>query len=163
MSQGQVSLTKAILNLPYTDRSMMTRSGLCACTMTSAGIDPLPGACNPSKSQYSSTVLLPTRADFRENMSYLIIVCNGGMNKVEYLSDTSVRIYSESYYRTRPNGLVPKIFTRHFTVFTGHCLVVRCLCTSLPQRASYWPSKGQKAPKLAKSASKWAMSGHILL
>jgi hypothetical protein len=66
VSQGQVSSTKAILCLPYTDRSMMRRFGLCACTMTSAGIDPPPGACSPSKSQYSSTELLPTRADFRQ-------------------------------------------------------------------------------------------------
>jgi hypothetical protein len=66
VSQGQVSSTKAILCLPCTNRSMMTRFGLCACTMTSAGIDPSPEACSPSKSQYSSTVLLPTRADFRQ-------------------------------------------------------------------------------------------------
>jgi hypothetical protein len=51
VSQGQVSSTKAILCLPCTDRSMMTKSGLCACTMTSAGIHPPPGACSPSKSQ----------------------------------------------------------------------------------------------------------------
>jgi hypothetical protein len=66
VSQGQVSSTKVILCLPCTDRSRMTRSGLCACTMTSAGINPQPGACSPSKSQYSSTVLLPTRTDFRQ-------------------------------------------------------------------------------------------------
>jgi hypothetical protein len=54
------------LCLPYTDQSRMTRSGLCACTMTSAGIDLPPGTCSPSKSQYSSTVLLPTKADFRQ-------------------------------------------------------------------------------------------------
>jgi hypothetical protein len=65
VSQGQVSSTKAILYLPCADQSTMTRSGLCACTM-SARIDPPPGACSPSKSQYSSTVLLPTRADFRQ-------------------------------------------------------------------------------------------------
>lgn len=40
VSQGQVSSTKALLCLPCTDRSTMTRSGLCAYTMTSAGIDP---------------------------------------------------------------------------------------------------------------------------
>jgi hypothetical protein len=66
VSQGQVSSTKAILCLPCTDQSMMTRSGPYACTMTSAGIDPPTGACSPSKSQYSSTVLLPTRANFRQ-------------------------------------------------------------------------------------------------
>jgi hypothetical protein len=65
VSQEQVSSTKAILYLPCTDQSRMTRSGLCPCTM-SAGIDPPPGACSPSKSQYSSTVLLPKRADFRQ-------------------------------------------------------------------------------------------------
>jgi hypothetical protein len=66
VSQGQDNLTKAILFLPRTDLSMMTRSGLCACTMTSTGMDPPPGACSPSKSQYSSTILLPTSADFRQ-------------------------------------------------------------------------------------------------
>jgi hypothetical protein len=51
VSQGQVSTTKAILCLPCTDRSRMTRSGLCACTMTSAGIDRHPGpAVHPSYS-----------------------------------------------------------------------------------------------------------------
>jgi hypothetical protein len=39
---SQPRLTKAILCLPCTDRSRMTRSGLCACTMTSVGIDPGP-------------------------------------------------------------------------------------------------------------------------
>jgi hypothetical protein len=57
--QGQVSL-------PCTDQSRMTRSGLCVCTMTLAGIDLPPGAYSPFKSQYSSTVLLPTKADFRQ-------------------------------------------------------------------------------------------------
>jgi hypothetical protein len=57
-SVGQVSSTKAILCLPYTDRSMMTRSGLCACTMTSARIDPPPGACSQSKSHCHSTAQL---------------------------------------------------------------------------------------------------------
>jgi hypothetical protein len=45
VSQGQVSSTKAILCLPYTDQSMMTRSGLCAYTMTLAEINPPPGGC----------------------------------------------------------------------------------------------------------------------
>jgi hypothetical protein len=58
VSQGKVSSTKAILCLPCTDRSRKTRSGLCACIMTSAGIDLSPVACSPSKSQYSSTLLL---------------------------------------------------------------------------------------------------------
>jgi hypothetical protein len=49
-SQGQVSLTKALPNLPCTDRSMKTRPGLYACTTTSARTDPPPGACYPSKS-----------------------------------------------------------------------------------------------------------------
>jgi hypothetical protein len=53
------------------------------------------------------------------------------MKKVEYLSSTLVKIYNGSYYRTRPDGLVPKIVTRHFIFFTRHFLVVRCLCTSL--------------------------------
>jgi hypothetical protein len=67
VSQGQVSSTKAILCLPCTDRSRMARSGLCAYTMTSARIDLPAGAYSPSKSQYSSTVLLPTRVDFRQH------------------------------------------------------------------------------------------------
>jgi hypothetical protein len=51
VSQGQVSSNKAILCQPCTDRSMMTRSGLCACTMTLAGIDLPPGpAVHPSHS-----------------------------------------------------------------------------------------------------------------
>jgi hypothetical protein len=66
VSQGQVSSTKAILCLPCTNQSMMIRFGLCDCTMRSAGIDLPSGACSPSKSQHSSTILLPTRADFRQ-------------------------------------------------------------------------------------------------
>jgi hypothetical protein len=66
VSQGQVSSTKAILCLPCTDRSRMTRFGLCAGTMTSAGINPPPGSYIPSKSEYSSIVRLPSRADFRQ-------------------------------------------------------------------------------------------------
>jgi hypothetical protein len=49
VSQRQVSSTKSILNLPYTDQSIMTRFGLCACTMTSAGI-----ACHPGPAIHSS-------------------------------------------------------------------------------------------------------------
>jgi hypothetical protein len=66
VSHGQFSSTKVILCLPCTDRSRMTRSGLSTCTMMSAGIDLPPGAYSPSKSQYGSNVLLPTRADFRQ-------------------------------------------------------------------------------------------------
>jgi hypothetical protein len=49
VSQGQVSSTKVILCLPSNDRLIMTRSGLCACTMTSVGIDPPPKS-HPSHS-----------------------------------------------------------------------------------------------------------------
>jgi hypothetical protein len=44
----------------------MTRSGLCVCAMTEAGMDQPPGACSPSKSQYTSTVLRLSRANFRQ-------------------------------------------------------------------------------------------------
>jgi hypothetical protein len=49
-----------------TPRDSVNLLGL-ACTKMSAGIDMPPnGACCPAKSQYNSTVLLPTRADFRQ-------------------------------------------------------------------------------------------------
>jgi hypothetical protein len=61
-----VSSTKDILCRPWTDLSRMTRSGLCVCAMTEAKIDPPPGACSPSKLQYTSTVCSLLRENFRQ-------------------------------------------------------------------------------------------------
>jgi hypothetical protein len=48
---GTSQLIKAILCLPCKDRSRMTRSGLCACTMRQAGLTHHPGpAVHPSHS-----------------------------------------------------------------------------------------------------------------
>jgi hypothetical protein len=88
-SVSQVYFRSTMVCWPCYDWSRITRSSFLTCAKMSVGIDSTLRACSPSKLQYSSTVLWPTRADFRNpqydlgwnhasrsSFSCLLCICN---------------------------------------------------------------------------------------